>query len=333
MGMGRKNLVGIAALVFGAAAAPACSSASSSGPAPAESGGGADAATATTVVRIVQNPWDASRLDATIAQIILQEQMGMTVQVTELDEYKQWDPIANGEQDVSLEVWPSGHVDDVTNYIQTNKVEDGGPLGPVGKISWYVPTYLLTAHPELGSWEAYKNAATTDMFRAPDTGTKGRFVLGDPSWTSYDAQIIKNLGLNLQVDTAGSEQAELSVLDSVYNKRGAILMYLWSPHSALAKYDLSVVQLPPYNDSCYATAAASGVNCDYPADHLFKIFNPALKTTNPRAYQFLKNFSYTTKDQIELLGAVDNQGQTKEQAARAWLAANTALWKSWIPAQ
>jgi glycine betaine/proline transport system substrate-binding protein len=259
--------------------------------------------------------------------------MGMTATITEIDEYKQWDPIAGGQQDVSLEVWPSGHVQDVANYVQTNKIEDGGPLGPVGKISWYIPTYLLTAHPQLASWQAYKDSANTDLFRAPDTGTKGRFLLGDPSWTSYDADIIKNLALNLQVDTAGSEQAELTELDNVYNKRGAILMYLWTPHSALAKYDLSVVQLPAYSDDCYAKASSGGVACDYPADHLFKIFNPALKTANPRAYQMLKNFSYTTKDQIELLGAVDNNGQSLDQAARAWMTANASVWQSWIPAQ
>jgi len=292
---------------------------------------GSDAvASGLTTIKLVQNAWDASRLDAAIAQILLTEQMGVTVQVTEIDEFKQWDPIAAGDQDVSFEVWPSGHADDIKNYVDTAKVENGGLLGPVGKISWYVPTYLLTAHPELASWQAYKNATTTDMFRTPDTGTKGRFLSGDPTWTQYDGDIIKNLGLNLQVDLAGSEQAELTELDSVYNKRGAILMYLWTPHSALAKYDLTAVQLPPYSDASYAQAASGGVNCDYPADHLFKIFWPGLKSANPKVYGFLQRFALTTEDQVQLLGKVDNQGESLQQAARDWINANTATWHAWI---
>src|SRR5207302_1536762 len=113
-----------------------------------------------------------------------------------------------------------------------------GLLGPTGKISWYVPTYMLTTNPELGSWQAYKDATVAQKFATPETGTKGRFLNGDPSWTSYDKDIIKNLSLDLSEVWAGSEDAELAELDSVYNKRGAILLYLWSPHAALAKYDL-----------------------------------------------------------------------------------------------
>jgi glycine betaine/proline transport system substrate-binding protein len=137
--------------------------------------------------------------------------------------------------------------------------------------------------------------------------------------------------LNLQVVTAGSEEAELAELDNVYNRRGAILLYLWSPHSALAKYDLSPVALPPYSDDCYAKAADGGVDCDYPADHLFKIMWPGLKTANPRVYQFLRNVTLQTKDQIALLGSVDNQGNTIAAAARTWIDTNKPTWQTWIP--
>ena len=87
----------------------------------------------TTTVKLVQNPWDASRLDVAIADVLLTEQLGMTVTVTELDEYSQWQYFVTGDEHACLEVWPSGHMADIANYIQTGKVEDGGLLGPVGK--------------------------------------------------------------------------------------------------------------------------------------------------------------------------------------------------------
>jgi glycine betaine/proline transport system substrate-binding protein len=282
-------------------------------------------------VKLVQSPWDASRINVAVAQILLTEQMGMTVQVTEIDEFKQWDPIAAGDEHASLEVWPSGHAQDMANYIDTGKILNGGLLGPTGKISWYVPTYMLTTKPELASWQAYKDPTTAALFATPETGTKGRFLNGDQSWTSYDADIIKNLSLDLQEVWAGSEDAELAELDTVYNKRGAILMYLWTPHAALAKYDLTPVSLPPYSDQCYSQAASGGVACDYPADRLFKIFWPGLKDANPRAYAFLQAFSYTTKDQIDLLGLVDNQKMSIDQAARSWIQSNQRVWQAWIP--
>jgi glycine betaine/proline transport system substrate-binding protein len=102
------------------------------------------------------------------------------------------------------------------------------------------------------------------------------------------------------------------------------------PHSALAKYDLTPVSLPAYSDDCYAKASTGGINCDYPADHLMKIFWPGLKDSNPKAYQFLRNFNYTTKDQIALLGKVDNDKQAIDAAARGWIEANKSVWQGWI---
>src|SRR6266404_3223475 len=82
---------------------------SSDGGAPPGTGSTASAST----VKLVQSPWDASRINVAIAKILLSEQMGMTVEVTEIDEFKQWDPIAAGDQHASLEVWPSGHAADM----------------------------------------------------------------------------------------------------------------------------------------------------------------------------------------------------------------------------
>jgi glycine betaine/proline transport system substrate-binding protein len=320
---------GTALVLIGAIGVGGCSSSSGGGgPAPAADGG---ATASSTTVKLVQSPWDASRINVAIAKLLLTEQMGMTVQVTEIDEFQQWDPLASGAQDASLEVWPSGHAADIAKYIDTNQVENGGLLGPTGKISWYVPTYMLTTNPALATWEAYTVAANAQLFSTPETGDKGRFLNGDKSWTSYDSDIITNLKLDLQEVYAGSEDAELAELDSVYQKRGAILMYLWTPHAALAKYDLTPVQLPPYSDDCYAKSQSGGVACDYPADHLFKIMYPGLKVANPRAYQFLKNFAYTTRDQITLLSFVDNQKMSIDQAARSWVDQNPQVWHSWIP--
>jgi glycine betaine/proline transport system substrate-binding protein len=287
--------------------------------------------TSSAVVKLATNPWDGSRLNATIAQILMTEQMGLKVEISEVDEFKQWDPLTNGELHAALEVWPSGHADDYTNYVKTGKVEDAGLLGPTGKIGWYIPTYLLTRYPALASWEGFKDAAIVDIFKTPASGNQGQFLSGDQTWVQYDADIIKNLGLDFKVVFAGTETAMIEELDRAYTKRAPILLYLWVPHSAHAKYDLTAVKLPDYSDACYAKRASGGVDCDYPTDKLYKAFWPGLKNLNPKAYTFLKNFSYTTKDQIGLLGKVNNDKQTVEQAARGWIQANQNVWKAWIP--
>jgi glycine betaine/proline transport system substrate-binding protein len=306
----------------------ACSSGSGASGGPAD---GPDAAVDLTTIKLIYNPWDASQLDAAIAQILLAK-IGVVSTLTEMDEFAQFPDIAAGNHHASFEVWPSGHAADITNYVDTGMVEDGGLLGPVGKISWYIPTYLLNTNPELASWQAYSNTANTAPFATPQTAPMGQFTSGDPTWTQYDADIIKNLGLNLVDVVTGSEDSELALLDTVYNQRGSIMMYLWTPHAALAKYDLTAVQLPPYDAAEYANAADGGVACDYPADHLFKLFWPGLKTGSPKVHQLLSNIALTNEDQIQLLAQVDNDGVSIADAAAAWIEANPAIWQSWLPA-
>jgi glycine betaine/proline transport system substrate-binding protein len=284
----------------------------------------------TSTIQLVQSPWGASRIDAAIARILLTEQLHYDVAVTELDEYAQWDVIASGKYHASLEVWPSGHAADIAKYVDPGLVEDLGQLGPIGKIGWYIPSYMLETHPELASVGGFATPAAAALFATPQTAPNGRFVAGDPSWTQYDADIIRNNGLAFTVVYSGSEDAEIALLADAYAKRDPILMYLWTPQWALAKYDMTQVKLKAYSADCYAKEATHGIDCDYPTDALFKIGWPGLASSAPRAYSFLRRFQYTTSDQIQLLAAVHQNGMTVDQAARAWVDANPSIWQTWI---
>jgi glycine betaine/proline transport system substrate-binding protein len=286
------------------------------------------------VIKLVENNWTASRININVAKILLEEQLGYTVETVAIDENAQWPALAAGDVSASLEVWPSGHAENIAQYIDDQKVvESAGELGSIGKIGWYIPTYMLTDHPELATWEGFEDPANAALFATAETGDKGQFLGGDPSWVQYDEQIINNLGLNLQVVWAGSEEAILAQVDAAYSRQEPILIYFYKPHSAFAKYDLTNVTLPDNSAACYAKADAGGVDCDYPTDVLLKIVSAKLKDSAPDAYQFIKNFNYSTEDQISMIAAVDVDGKTPEEAARAWIDANEAKWKPWIPAK
>ncbi|MCB0128283.1 MAG: ABC transporter substrate-binding protein, partial [Caldilineaceae bacterium] len=255
-----------------------------------------------------------------------------SVELVNVAEQAQWPAIAAGDLHASLEVWPSGHMANVAEYIENQKVvEDGGLLGPVGRIGWYLPTYLLDEHPELATWEGLADPDNAALFATAETGDKGQLLFGDPSWVTYEADIIDNLGLNFQIVQAGSEDAIVAALDAAYSRQDPILFYFWTPHSIHAKYDLTRVALPDYSDECYAEAESGGVDCDYPPDNLFKIFWPGLKDAAPDAYTLLKNMQYSTEDQIAMIAAVELDNQSVEEAAHAWLDANAAVWQAWLP--
>jgi len=282
-----------------------------------------------SVIKIAVNPWQASEINATIIKIILEEEMGYPVELVAIDENSQWESLSSGAIHTSLEIWPSGHKENIKKFIEENKsVENGGELGPVGKIGWFIPKYLLTDHPSLTTWEGLKDPKIATLFASPSG--KGQFFTGDATWTQYDEQIIKNLNLNFEVKVLGSEENLIEEVDTAYKAKKPLLFYFWTPHWAHSLYDLVPVKLPEYTDACYENLD-TGVNCDYPSDQLFKIYWSGFKQYAPDAYEFLNNFNYTNQDQIGMLAAVQLEKKTVEEVARIWVKNNESVWKPWLP--
>lgn len=328
------SMVAVAALVLAA-----CSDVDEGGEDP---GGGATDAGATAAaqcggdaITLAVNPWVGAEANAAVAQAVMQNEMGCTVELQEINESGQFPAMADGDVDATLEVWPSGHLKDRKDYIEkAGTVVDGGELGIVGNIGWFMPSYLVEENPELATWEGFKDDA--DAFATAETGDKGRFLGADTTYSIFDEAIIASLGLDLEVVYSGSEAASLAALDKAYNAQEPILMYWWTPQWANAKYDLVEVELPPYNDECAAIAAedpdaAVGYNCDYAEDVLYKAFSAEFADKDPAAFEFLSNFEWTEQDQNEVALAIE-EGTDPAEAAQTWIDANSDVVQGWLPA-
>lgn len=300
---------------------------------PSEAGAGAPPETPGMTITLAENPWTGSSVNVYVAKILLEEQLGYTVELVTVDENIQWSALASGDLSATLEIWPSGHAENVQQYIvEQQLVEDLGQLGVIGKIGWYLPTYMVEQYPALATYEGFRDPELAALFSTAETGAAGQFLGGDPSWVQYDEEIIANLGLNLQVVQSGSEQAVMAALDAAYSRNAPLLFYFWTPHSVHAKYDLTEVELPPYTDACYAQVDTGGVACDYPEDLLFKAAWAGLQAQAPGAHAFLSNMRYSNEDQISMIAAVELEGLEPEDAARAWVEAHETTWRTWLPA-
>jgi len=47
-------------------------------------------------------------------------------------------------------------------------------------------------------------------------------------------------------------------------------------------------------------------------------------------FAFIQKFALTTEDQLSFLGPVDIDGQSPQDAARAWVDANKDIWSAWF---
>ena len=288
-----------------------------------------------TTVKLVVNPWNGSALNVEVAKQLLENELGYTVETIDLDENVQWSAINTGDQHASLEVWPSGHGGNIADFIDNpeGNVVNAGLLGVVGKIGWYLPTYMVEEHPALATWEGLADPDLAMLFATAETGDSGQLLAGDPSYVAFEQEIIDNLGLNFELLSTGSEEGLVSAIDTATNRGDALLLYFWTPHSIHAVYDLTRLELPEYTAECEAAAAegTGGYECDYPDDNLLKIVWSGLEEGAPAAWEFLHNFNYSTDDQVAMLAAVESEGESIEDAAADWIAANEATWSAWIP--
>jgi glycine betaine/proline transport system substrate-binding protein len=327
-----RRLLGLTIVV--ALALAACGSDKKSGSDGSTTTAGDGAKTFTGSITLAVNPWDGSAANAAVAKVILEKQ-GMTVNLKDIDENAVWAALDSGTIDANLEVWPSGHAKDIETYITTKKsVIDGGLIGPTGHIGWFIPKFVADAHPEYTSWEGLKTEAAAKYFATAETGDKGQFLLGDPSYVSYDADIIKNLDLPFQVVTGGGEAALITGIDTAFKDQKPLLFYFYTPQWANNKYDLVTVKLPEITAECTASAAGQGKDgkyaCDYPTDHLLKAISAKLETKNAAAFGFLEKKKWTDADQNTVTQYKNEDGMTIEAAAQKWVDANESVWKAWL---
>jgi glycine betaine/proline transport system substrate-binding protein len=319
-----ESATGAADTAADTATAPAETSAPAepgTAPAPAEGEG----------ITLAVNPWTGSAVNANVAKVVL-ESMGTPVELIDIDEFATWPGMEDGSIDAVLEVWPSGHAADYETYITTNQtVVDLGLLGPEAKIGWYVPTFVVEEHPELATWEGFKDPELAKLFATAESGDLGQFLMGDPTYVTFDEQIIANLELPLKYVVGGSEAAVLTALDNAVADQEPVLVQFWKPHWKHAVLDLTEVKLPDVTEECLASAAAGdgGYACDYAPDVLYKAASAELETKNPAAFAVLQKLQLTIDQQNEIANMVDGEGMDALTAAQTWVAANPDVVAAW----
>lgn len=321
-----KVLAAGTALVFGAAAC---------GGTTAQSGGTVGAAATSTTgsggahtVSLAVNSWVGSSADVAIACYALQQKLHDSCTRVTIDEVPTWPAMAQGKVDGVLEVW--GHEDLYKQYVTDQQtVEDGGQLGAIGHIGWYVPTYTLKAHPELATWQGLKK--DWQLFQTAQSGSQGELLDGSPSYVTEDGALIKNLGLNLKVTYAGSEAAEITQIRRAYAAKQPLLFYWYTPQWLNSQLSFSEVKLPPRTPGCDATAGKTvdKTDCAYPTYDLYKAFSAKFAKSDPQAYALLKNMHLTSDQQDQIAALIADKGMTPEAAAAQWGSANKSAWQSW----
>jgi glycine betaine/proline transport system substrate-binding protein len=285
-------------------------------------------------IKIALFDWTSVNINAKILGGIL-EKLGYTVEYPTADYLSSLTTgLTNGDLTIGMEFWDTTAGEAMKASDATGQTERLGKLGPKAKEEWWYPLYMKEKCPTLPDWHALLDPACAQSFATADTAPKGRYLGGPVTWEGFDDERAAALKLPFVVVHAGTDGAMWAELDSAYQRKAPIMLWIYSPHWAPSKYQGEWVQFPEFEPACY-TDPKWGVNpdakydCGKPHGEIWKYSWKGMKETWPVAYQVAKNYTIPVDELNKKSGVVDLSGKSIEDVAKEWIDSHESTWQAW----
>ncbi|PLS22955.1 ABC transporter substrate-binding protein [Neptunicoccus cionae] len=286
----------------------------------------------TDPIKLTLHDWSGQLITTTLMGEVLEE-AGYNVEYVQADYIAQFAGLKTGDLHVAMELWETTAREAMDEAFATGNVVNLGETGMMAIEEWWYPSYMEERCPGLPNWEALKDCA--DEFATAETAPMGRYLGGPVTWGGFDDERVEALELDFEVVHAGTDAALFAELEAAYQRKDPIMLWLYSPHWAPAKFEGSYVEFPPYTPECYSDPSV-GVNpdaaydCGKPTGPIWKAAWAGLGEKWPNAEKAIKNFKITNEDMGAMVADVDLNGKTVEEVVAAWMTENKDAWSSWI---
>jgi glycine betaine/proline transport system substrate-binding protein len=283
-------------------------------------------------IKLTLHDWTGQLITTQLMGEVLQK-AGYNVDYVQADYIAQFAGLKTGDLDVAMEIWETTGRDAMDEAIATGKVENLGETGMQAIEEWWYPEYMKEKCPGLPNWEALNDCA--EVFSTAETAPKGRYLGGPVTWGGYDDERVEALELDYEVVHAGTDAALFAELESAYQRQAPVLLWVYSPHWATAKYKGEWVEFPAYSAECYGDPA-TGINpdmaydCGKPRGPIWKVAWSGVKDKWPGAHETIKAFNVDNDEMAEMIVKVDLDGQTVDAVVAEWMAANEDRWNGWV---
>ncbi|WP_281967329.1 ABC transporter substrate-binding protein [Roseovarius nanhaiticus] len=283
-------------------------------------------------IRLTTHDWTGQIVNTTILKNVL-EKAGYNVELVQADYIAQFAGLKTGDLHVASEIWETTGREAMDEAVATGNVVNMGESGMIAIEEWWYPSYMEERCPGLPNWEALQDCA--GEFATSETAPLGRYLGGPVTWGGFDEERVEALGLDFEVVHAGTDAALFAELESAYQREAPIVLWLYSPHWAPAKYEGKYVEFPPYSKECYEDPS-HGVNpdaaydCGKPTGPIWKVAWSGVEEKWPGAAEIIRDYTLTNEEMGAMVSAVDLDGKSIDDVAAEWMASNEAKVDGWI---
>lgn len=283
-------------------------------------------------IKITTHDWTGQIVNSTILGKLLQK-AGYNVEYVQADYIAQFAGLETGDLHVATEIWETTGREAMDAALATGKVVSMGESGMQAIEEWWYPAYMEEVCPGLPDWKALNECATE--FSTAETAPLGRYLGGPVTWGGFDDERVKALEMDFEVVHAGTDAALFAELESAYQRKAPIVLWLYEPHWAPAKYEGSFVKFPPYSAECYQDPAVgmnadAAYDCGKPTGPIWKVSWAGLEGKWPGAAKIIKDYTLTNNEMGALVSKVDLDGEPIDAVADEWIAANQDTWSKWL---
>jgi ABC-type proline/glycine betaine transport system substrate-binding protein len=290
--------------------------------------------------------WDSNAFHTSVASFILKNGYGCPTEIIPGTTIPLIAGLRRGDVDIMMEVWRDNITESWMEGIKAGEVDEVGVNFPDAVQGFYVPRYMIEGDPERGIEAiapALKSVFDLPKYKTlmidPEEPEKGRFYNCILGWSCEQINTKKLEGYGLLDDFTnfrpGTGAALASAITSNYERGKPFVAYYWGPTWILGKYDLVMLEEPPYTEQAWR--AMSELNdysnpVAYPLVPVVIGVNSEFKELAPDLVKFLE--SYETSNQLvsNALAFIQvDSAATSDTAAFHFLRESVEIWSSWLP--
>ncbi len=294
-------------------------------------------------VSIAEMNWASAGVAAQVDKIILEAGYGCDVELVSGDTMPTFTSMnEKGEPDMAPELWVNAVRTALDTAVAENRLVIAAPMLQDGGVEgWWVPKYIVDAHPEITTVEAA--LARPDLFPAPEDASRGAVHNCPSGWNCqistenlYRALNAEEKGFDL-VDTGSAAGLDGSIAGAFARNQGW-LGYYWAPTSILGQYEMVQLDFGVPLDKAEWDACTSQPDCpepkvnSYPVAEVFTVVTPSFAEKAGVSMDYVKTRKWDNQTVGQVLAWKDENQGTNEDAAYYFLENYTDMWHTWVPA-
>ncbi|MFD1037608.1 ABC transporter substrate-binding protein [Virgibacillus byunsanensis] len=282
--------------------------------------------------------WDSIRVHNSIAQKIIEEGYGYDTEVTSGSTPATIQGLRDGDINVYMEVWTDNVKQAYEEAIEAGDFEKVSVNFDDNEQGLYVPTYVMEGDEERGIEPIAPDLRTVEdlkkypeIFEDPEDPGRGRIINAPSGWavkedidTKFD---VYGLDETMNNFMPGSDAAIVADLTDAYNAGEAWVGYYWSPTGVTARYDMTLLEEPEYDEEIWDESKAT----EFPPNDVVVAVHKDLPDQASEVVDFLSNYETSSELTEEALDYMNENDASPDDAAIWWMNEHEDLWSGWVP--